>query len=498
MKKIATLVLAASIAASSVGAVSASAATLGQTEFKLSADTSVQIGQVKAYTELLALFTAEKVDLAKVKASYEASFKEAVKARSTDIDAQVSAIIDAGIAGTYSAAQVKQAVDKGLQWYFFAEIAFLTKTDAAEALKKGDKAAAKASLEKAIELTAGTVGVTAGKRDTDYKTLTQNVLNTIAIPGLIKAVEAGDMTEYQVYRQIFEKTIMKVFVMGTVKYAGKVEESLAAGKLDDAKVQQVEGYFFYMPIYGSMTGGSKVAADAIKDAFGSDGKALSTKTVGLQLADTINVKINGYVNRIFDESLPKGDIAKALEQAAEAGAFVSSLETIAKAELGDEAFASLEQTTQLFFMELKDGKYDSAKKHAYDMLKKLAQLKGVSFKVGDKAITVDGKEQTTDTATSYVDANSGRTVASVRFVAEALGADVKFDDATQVVTVTRGSNVLKLQVGSTAIELNGKVSDKKLDQAVVINDGRAYIPVRAAAETLGSKVFWFDGSVIIN
>jgi hypothetical protein len=64
--------------------------------------------------------------------------------------------------------------------------------------------------------------------------------------------------------------------------------------------------------------------------------------------------------------------------------------------------------------------------------------------------------------------------------------------------ITKGDQTLRMTVGDTAVYLNGNKIEKSLDQPVVINNGRAYIPLRASAETLGHKVFWQDGKVIIN
>jgi len=98
---------------------------------------------------------------------------------------------------------------------------------------------------------------------------------------------------------------------------------------------------------------------------------------------------------------------------------------------------------------------------------------------------VDGKASLLDVAPFIKD---GRTFVPVRFVAEALGADVKYDAATQVVTATRGDDVVELTIGSNLMTVNGEV--KALLVAPLIVDGRTVLPFRDLAEAFGSEVTW--------
>ncbi|MBS3984021.1 MAG: copper amine oxidase N-terminal domain-containing protein [Selenomonadales bacterium] len=82
----------------------------------------------------------------------------------------------------------------------------------------------------------------------------------------------------------------------------------------------------------------------------------------------------------------------------------------------------------------------------------------------------------------------GRTVVPVRFVAEALGATVTWQEATQSVTVTYGATAVHLTIGSTIATVNGnRVS---LDVAPFVERGRTLVPLRFLAETLGFEVLW--------
>ncbi len=88
-----------------------------------------------------------------------------------------------------------------------------------------------------------------------------------------------------------------------------------------------------------------------------------------------------------------------------------------------------------------------------------------------------------------------RTLVPVRFIAESIGASVGWDDPTQTVTVNRGSDVIKLVLGSDKMLVNG--TEQTLDvPAQTLND-RTLLPLRAIVEALGQKVFWDDRGLIV-
>ena len=89
----------------------------------------------------------------------------------------------------------------------------------------------------------------------------------------------------------------------------------------------------------------------------------------------------------------------------------------------------------------------------------------------------------------YVDENA-RTLIPVRFVTEALGADVTWDGPTQTVGIAKGGTKLTIQIGSPELKVtaNGKTTTVTMDTAAVINQNRTYVPIRYVAEALGAKV----------
>jgi len=476
---------------------SATTGVNAQAIFQVTADVTAQQKLIADFTEIKELFSASTPDLAKVKAFYQKQFQPAIQARSTQIDEEISFLLDAGIQGKTSVGQVKQAIDKGLQWFFYDEINHIVRMEAGAALEAGDKTKAKEELDKAIALFEGTLYVTAGKRDQDYGTLTQDFFAKVVVPGLQNAVKQGNVTDFHVYRQYLQKTMMKVYVLATAKYAGKVQADHAEGKTEDEKAHLAEGYFFFMPIHNYFAGGSKEAADYVKNAFASgDGAKMNAEEVEKMLARAIIAKVNEYASAAINKDLASGDLDKAKIHAAEGNAFLSQIEIIVKERLGADAWTSLEAEATQYNQAITANNLEKARTHAFQILKTLSTISGVSFGIGGNTIQIQGETSTSTEATSYLDTKTNRTMASARFVSEALGAVVTPNQ--QKITVQKGEKTVEFTIGSQEVYINGKKAETTLDQAAVIKSGRTYIPLRAAAELLDSKVFYYNGEVIMN
>ncbi len=94
----------------------------------------------------------------------------------------------------------------------------------------------------------------------------------------------------------------------------------------------------------------------------------------------------------------------------------------------------------------------------------------------------------------YISAEN-RTLVPIRFISEALGAEVAWDEATRTVTVTKADTSIKMVIGNTAYDVNG--SAKTMETAPIIAQDRTMLPLRAAAEALGQQVYWNDGLIVI-
>lgn len=100
---------------------------------------------------------------------------------------------------------------------------------------------------------------------------------------------------------------------------------------------------------------------------------------------------------------------------------------------------------------------------------------------------VDGREIAADTPPQIVE---GRTLVPVRAVAEALGASVKWDPATQTVTIA-GSHSVSLTIGKASAGVDGRAVG--LDVPAQIIGSRTFVPVRFVGEAFGYSVAW-DGA----
>ena len=93
---------------------------------------------------------------------------------------------------------------------------------------------------------------------------------------------------------------------------------------------------------------------------------------------------------------------------------------------------------------------------------------------------------------------SGRTLVPLRGVFESMGAEVRWDGATQTVTASKGSSTAVLTIGSQIALVNG--SEVSIGQSAVtakIIDGRTMVPLRFISEALGLHVHSEVGGRVI-
>ena len=102
-------------------------------------------------------------------------------------------------------------------------------------------------------------------------------------------------------------------------------------------------------------------------------------------------------------------------------------------------------------------------------------------------VVVNGERISFPDAQPFIDEN-GRTQVPVRFVSEALGADVGWDGSTRTVTVEQGRNKISLVVGKSEYTVNSKKME--MDTSVIIVEDRTFVPIRFVSEALGADVDW--------
>ena len=113
----------------------------------------------------------------------------------------------------------------------------------------------------------------------------------------------------------------------------------------------------------------------------------------------------------------------------------------------------------------------------------------VILTIGSKVMLADGQEVLMDVA-PFIDADTFRTMVPIRFISEALGADVSWQPETSQVKILLGDQEMILNIGSKTVLVNG--TSTETDSPAVILDSRTFAPLRFISETLGAKVDWND------
>lgn len=116
----------------------------------------------------------------------------------------------------------------------------------------------------------------------------------------------------------------------------------------------------------------------------------------------------------------------------------------------------------------------------------------IEMTIGKKDYSINSEKKKMDTVPFVQDS---RTLVPVRFVAEAIGAQVEWDSENQVVKIANNDSVITLKVGENTYSLNGKTSE--IDTKSIIKDSRTFIPIRFVAEALGLNVEYNDTDKIV-
>ncbi|WP_458407698.1 stalk domain-containing protein [Anaerotignum sp.] len=113
------------------------------------------------------------------------------------------------------------------------------------------------------------------------------------------------------------------------------------------------------------------------------------------------------------------------------------------------------------------------------------QTEPIILTIGQRIVKMNGEYIVNDVAPVLKD---GRTMLPARFVLEALGADVTWDNAAKKVTVTKEETVIEIFIGQPYALVNG--TPVQLDTPAFIENGRTYLPLRFMTENIGAKVEW--------
>lgn len=81
-----------------------------------------------------------------------------------------------------------------------------------------------------------------------------------------------------------------------------------------------------------------------------------------------------------------------------------------------------------------------------------------------------------------------RTLVPLRGIFEALGAEVQYDQATGKITVTKENVKIILKINSKSVTKNGKT--EIIDEPAILTNNRTLVPLRFIGEALGADVKW--------
>ena len=108
---------------------------------------------------------------------------------------------------------------------------------------------------------------------------------------------------------------------------------------------------------------------------------------------------------------------------------------------------------------------------------------------GTIKLTVDSQQVVFPDAQPYLD-SAHRTMVPIRFVTEAMGADVKWDSNTSTAFISKNGITVNITKGSKTLTVNSAngTSYVTMDTVAVVKDGRTFVPIRFVVEALGGFV----------
>ncbi len=105
--------------------------------------------------------------------------------------------------------------------------------------------------------------------------------------------------------------------------------------------------------------------------------------------------------------------------------------------------------------------------------------------IGRTSAEINGVPVTLDVPPRII---RNRTMVPLRFVTEAMGAEIQWEASEQKITLTLYGKEIILRVGATTAMVNG--NPVILDASPTIIGGRTLVPIRFISENLGAKVDW--------
>jgi hypothetical protein len=112
----------------------------------------------------------------------------------------------------------------------------------------------------------------------------------------------------------------------------------------------------------------------------------------------------------------------------------------------------------------------------------------ISFASNDVKVQLYGKNINFPDAKPYIE--SGRTLVPVRFIAEELGYEVKWNAPERKVSILKNEKEIELIIDSKSVRSNFGTRNYTLDVPARITNGRTMVPLRFVSEVFENKVSW--------
>jgi tetratricopeptide (TPR) repeat protein len=323
------------------------------------------------YKEIVGMAEGKK-DPKAIQEAYKKNFQPHVQAIDAGLnegdpkmDENISFVIDNAVKGQMNADQLTEAVEKGLNWFFYLQTGDFVNKYTKSALAAGDYEKAAGLLEQALQGYTAVLEPFVEKRDATFKTNMKDSISSAVIPALRADVKAGKLADYNVHRQMWHKTLIKAFTLATWSYGEKMPKVTK----EEAPKEMTEGYFLFLPVYTYLKGGSEADANAVKDAFASgDTSKVDPAKIKASLIAANSGKVKEYLETSQTE-LQEGKKDEARVHAMEAAMFLSSQEVFMGAD-----YAAAASAGEAYVKAIDDGKADEAKKQADSILAALAKL----------------------------------------------------------------------------------------------------------------------------
>lgn len=111
----------------------------------------------------------------------------------------------------------------------------------------------------------------------------------------------------------------------------------------------------------------------------------------------------------------------------------------------------------------------------------------IKMKINDVNYSINGEVKKMD-AKPFI--KNDRTLVPLRFIVEAIGGEVNWDNDNRLVTVNSKGKTIELPIDSKTIKIDGK--DVNIDQAAIIKGDRTFVPIRFIAENLDMVVNYIN------